>query len=63
MQEDWNIVIKPEKKWFDFKLKELWSYRDLIILFVRRDFVAYYKQTILGPLWFFIQTFLQRSCL
>lgn len=55
MEKDWDIIIKPEKKWFDFKLKELWSYRDLISLFVRRDFVAYYKQTILGPLWFFIQ--------
>jgi lipopolysaccharide transport system permease protein len=53
--QDWDIIIKPEKKWFDFRLKELWAYRDLILLFVRRDFVAYYKQTILGPLWFFIQ--------
>jgi lipopolysaccharide transport system permease protein len=55
MNEDWDIVIRPGKKWFDFRLKELWAYRDLILLFVRRDFVAYYKQTILGPLWFFIQ--------
>ena len=53
--ETWDIVIKPQKKWFDFKLPELWRYRDLIGLFVRRDFVAYYKQTILGPIWFFIQ--------
>ena len=53
--ETWDIVIKPQKKWFDFKLAELWRYRDLIGLFVRRDFVAYYKQTILGPIWFFIQ--------
>jgi lipopolysaccharide transport system permease protein len=54
-KQDWDIIIKPDKKWFDFRLKELWAYRDLILLFVRRDFVAYYKQTILGPLWFFIQ--------
>jgi len=53
--EHWDIIIEPQKKWFDFKLKELWRYRDLIALFVRRDFVAYYKQTILGPIWFFIQ--------
>ena len=51
----WDVVLRPEKKWFDFNFSELWNYRDLIALFVRRDFVAYYKQTILGPLWFFIQ--------
>lgn len=54
-EENWDITIEPQKKWFDFKLNELWRYRDLIALFVRRDFVAYYKQTILGPIWFFIQ--------
>ncbi len=53
--EHWDIIIEPKKKWFDFKLGELWKYRDLVVLFVRRDFVAYYKQTILGPIWFFIQ--------
>jgi lipopolysaccharide transport system permease protein len=53
--EHWDTIIKPGKKWFDFKLKEIWMHRDLIYLFIRRDFVAYYKQTILGPLWFFIQ--------
>lgn len=55
MKDNWSIVIRPQKKWFDFKLKELWAYRDLVGLFVRRDFVAYYKQTILGPIWFLIQ--------
>ena len=55
---NWDILIRPQKKWFDFKLKELWKFRDLIILFVRRDFVAFYKQTILGPLWFLIQPIL-----
>ena len=39
----------------DFKLRDVWDYRDLLILLVRRDFVSFYKQTILGPLWFFIQ--------
>ncbi|HET6616965.1 MAG TPA: ABC transporter permease [Gemmatimonadota bacterium] len=44
-------VIRPKGHWFDLRLRELWSYRDLVWLFVRRDFVAQYKQTILGPLW------------
>ena len=51
----WTLTITPHLGWFDLRLKELWSYRDLIGLFVRRDFVAVYKQTILGPLWFLIQ--------
>ncbi len=53
--EDWTAVIGPISGWFNFSLRELWSYRDLIALFVRRDFVAVYKQTILGPLWFLLQ--------
>ena len=48
--EDWTMIIRPYRGWFDFRLGELWHYRDLISLFVRRDFVAIYKQTILGPL-------------
>jgi len=48
-------VITPKRGLFDVRLHELWGYRDLILLFVRRDFVAQYKQTILGPLWFVIQ--------
>lgn len=52
--QDWNMVIQPQANWFDLRLGELWRYRDLITLFVRRDFVAKYKQTILGPLWHFI---------
>jgi len=51
----WTEVITPKKGWFDLRLNELWDYRDLILLFVRRDFVTVYKQTILGPLWHFIQ--------
>ncbi len=51
-------VIRPVSGWFDIHLSELWRYRDLIMLFVRRDFVAVYKQTILGPLWFLIQPLL-----
>jgi lipopolysaccharide transport system permease protein len=52
---EWTEVIEPRSSLFDWKLKEVWNYRDLLRMFVRRDFVASYKQTILGPLWFFIQ--------
>ncbi len=54
-EENWTEIISPKKSWFDLRLDELWRYRDLVILFVRRDFVAIYKQTILGPLWHIIQ--------
>jgi lipopolysaccharide transport system permease protein len=47
--------IKPQNNLLDLKLKDTWAYRDLLGLLVRRDFVSFYKQTILGPLWFFIQ--------
>lgn len=53
--ENWDLIIKPKTKWHDLRLKEILRYRDLLLLFVRRDFVSLYKQTILGPLWFFIQ--------
>ncbi len=53
--EVWDLEIKPQAGLFDLKLKEVWQYRDLILLFVKRDFTAQYKQTILGPLWHFIQ--------
>jgi lipopolysaccharide transport system permease protein len=52
---EWTEIIEPRSSLFDWKLKEVWNYRDLLRMFVRRDFVATYKQTILGPLWFFIQ--------
>lgn len=54
----WTKVIEPRGGWFDIKLKELIRYRDLIKIFVYRDFVVFYKQTILGPLWFFIKPLL-----
>jgi lipopolysaccharide transport system permease protein len=53
--EQWTTVITPQRSLLDLKLKEVWRYRDLLTLFVRRDFVAQYKQTILGPLWHFVQ--------
>jgi lipopolysaccharide transport system permease protein len=51
----WDLVIRPKTGWFDLQLADLWRYRDLTMLFVWRDFVAQYKQTILGPLWHIIQ--------
>jgi lipopolysaccharide transport system permease protein len=56
--EDYILVIEPKTKLLDLNLKEVWKYRDLLVLFVRRDFVSVYKQTIFGPLWFFIQPIL-----
>lgn len=53
--EKWTTIISPSYPWYHLDLAELWRYRDLIFLFVRRDFVAQYKQTILGPIWFFLQ--------
>ena len=53
--ENWTEIIRPKRNLLDINLKELWFYRDLIMLFVKRDFVSVYKQTILGPIWLFIQ--------
>lgn len=54
-ETDWDMIIRPKANLFDLNLKEVWKYRDLLVLFVKRDFVAQYKQTILGPLWHLIQ--------
>ena len=54
-EEHWDIVITPKNSLFDLKLRDVWHYRDLLGLLVRRDFVSFYKQTILGPVWFFVQ--------
>jgi len=51
----WDLVINPQRNLLAIPLAEIWRYRDLLLLMVRRDFVALYKQTILGPLWFLIQ--------
>ena len=53
--DKWDLIITPKSGFFDLRLRELWKYRDLLTLFVRRDFVAQYKQTVLGPLWHVIQ--------
>lgn len=55
MNNNWTEVISPKRGLFDLRLSEIWRYRDLIMLFVKRDFISIYKQTILGPLWLFIQ--------
>ena len=52
---EFNTVIKPKNKLLDIDFKELWQYRDLFSMFVKRDIITQYKQTILGPAWFFIQ--------
>ena len=52
--ENWTTIIKPKTGWFDINLKELIQYKDLILMFVKRDFKTMYKQTILGPLWIII---------
>ena len=57
-QEQWTEVIEPRTSLLDLRLGDVWRYRDLVMLFVRRDFVSNYKQTILGPIWFFIQPLL-----
>ena len=54
-EEKWDIVIKPKDKLLTFDLKELWAYRDLCGLFVKRNIITQYKQTILGPVWFIVQ--------
>jgi lipopolysaccharide transport system permease protein len=54
-REKWSMVMRPQASIFDINFREIWHYRDLLMLLVRRDFVSFYKQTILGPLWFFIQ--------
>src|SRR3977135_2741530 len=55
IQDVWDLEITSENNILDLKFKDVWRYRDLLFLLVRRDFVSFYKQTILGPLWFFIQ--------
>ena len=55
---EWTEIIQPKRKWYHINISELWRYRDLIMIFVRRDIVAVYKQTIVGPLWYLLQPFL-----
>ncbi len=54
-QENWDIEITPKNNLFSLGLRDVWQYRDLLLLLVKRDFISFYKQTILGPIWFFVQ--------
>ncbi len=58
IEENWSMVIEPQRNLLDLRLGELWRYKDLVLLFVQRDFVSTYKQTILGPIWYLIQPLL-----
>lgn len=58
IEEQWTTLIKPKTGWFDINFKEIIAYKDLIWLFVKRNFAVQYKQTILGPLWFIINPLL-----
>ena len=58
MMEEYKVVIAPKNGWFDIDFNEIWRYRDLIALFVKRNFISQYKQTILGPAWAVIQPLL-----
>ena len=53
--KNWDVVITPRGKVVELDLASVWRYRDLILMFFKRDFIAFYKQTILGPLWYLIQ--------
>lgn len=54
-ENDWLYEITPKRRLIDLNFKEVWRYRDLLVLFVKRDIITVYKQTLLGPLWYFIQ--------
>ena len=56
--KNWTMIIRPQRHWLDLRLDKLWQARELVLLFVWRDFVSVYKQTILGPLWYLIQPLL-----
>jgi lipopolysaccharide transport system permease protein len=55
VDNNWDLEIKPKRHIFDINFKEIWDYRDLLMMFVKRDIVTVYKQTVLGPVWFFVQ--------
>ncbi|WP_299251854.1 ABC transporter permease [uncultured Cytophaga sp.] len=55
IDDEWDIIISPKSSWLHLNLGDVWRFRDLIFMFVKRDFIAQYKQTVLGPLWFIIQ--------
>lgn len=56
--EQWDLIIKPQSSLFDIPWRDIWRYRDLLVMFVKRDIITVYKQTILGPIWFVVQPIL-----
>jgi lipopolysaccharide transport system permease protein len=54
-EQNWDVILTSNKSFFDLQLNQIWLYRDLLMLFVKRDIISFYKQTIFGPLWFFLQ--------
>jgi lipopolysaccharide transport system permease protein len=56
--ENWDLILKPKRHLFDVNLKQVYDYSDLLFLFVKRDIITTYKQTVLGPIWFFVQPIL-----
>jgi len=56
MTKDWDIIITNKSNLLSLELSEVWRYRDLLAMYVKRDIVTFYKQTVLGPLWFVIQS-------
>ncbi len=54
-EDDWDLILRPKRHFLDVNLREIWTYRDLLLMFIKRDIVTVYKQTILGPIWFFVQ--------
>ena len=56
--KNWDLIISPKRGWFELHLDEIWNYRDLLLIFIKRDITTFYKQTILGPLWLFVQPLL-----
>ncbi|MBL4652332.1 MAG: ABC transporter permease [Flavobacteriales bacterium] len=56
--KEWDLIITPKKSFFSVDVKSIWKYRDLLTLFVKKDFISVYKQTVLGPVWFFVQPIL-----
>ena len=57
-KSDWTLVVTSKANWFNLDIRELWRYRDLVVLMFNRDLVTWYKQTILGPLWYLVQPLL-----
>ena len=52
--KDWDLLITPHRGWFEFRLKEIWRYRDLLKIYIHKNIVSQYKQTVLGPIWIII---------